>query len=304
MFYASRSEYFTLLDKKVRPHRLMLCCTHSEVEFTLDAQERFVRQMNFSELECENCGTRYFVPFNEMDCQTTSSYERGMGPEIMYFGQAEVSCPNCSSPARIEYDASEYPVGCANYSETNAKGARVVSEFGDLQLHFDEDIYHLDDSGLFLPQQRGIITSLELGAADLVNIITANPAAIYTISPREFEDLMRHVFSKHGFEVEMTKQTRDGGVDLVALQSTMGIKTKVLVECKRYAASYPVGVGLVRALYGTHVQQGANKSVLVTTSRFTGPARRFANATNTTMMHIDLKDINDIMSWVNACQCI
>ena len=106
--------------------------------------------------------------------------------------------------------------------------------------------------------------------------------------------------SQHGFTVELTKQTRDGGKDIIAIKSELGIKSKYIIECKRYAASNPVGVGLVRALFATQTLEGANKSVLATISRFTPAAHSFAKATNNIEWSMDLKDFNDIYEWIKS----
>ncbi|MEQ1654678.1 MAG: restriction endonuclease, partial [Nitrospira sp.] len=90
----------------------------------------------------------------------------------------------------------------------------------------------------------------------------------------------------------------DGGKDIVAIRSDLGIRSKYIIECKRYAPNKPVGVALVRGLYGAQTQMGANKAVLATTSRFTTEARSFAETLNTTKWAMDLKDFRDICEWV------
>ena len=110
----------------------------------------------------------------------------------------------------------------------------------------------------------------------------------------------RGIFSQDGFAVELTKQTRDGGRDIIAIKSNLGIKSKFIIECKRYAANKPVSVALVRALYGAQTQEGANKSVLATTSRFTPAAHSFAKGRNTTEWLMDLRDFNDIYQWIKS----
>jgi restriction system protein len=108
------------------------------------------------------------------------------------------------------------------------------------------------------------------------------------MTSREFEEFIAQIFSKHGFSVELTQRTRDGGRDIVAIRSDLGLRSKYIVECKRYAPNRPIGVELVRNLYGVQQQEGANKSVLATTSRFTKDAQEFASNTSTTQWAMDL----------------
>ena len=76
-----------------------------------------------------------------------------------------------------------------------------------------------------------------------------------------------------GWHVELTRKTRDGGFDGLACRDTSIGRIMCLLEAKRYRRDRPVGVQLVRALYGTMTDKGASMSVLVTTSSFTACAR-------------------------------
>jgi HJR/Mrr/RecB family endonuclease len=127
--------------------------------------------------------------------------------------------------------------------------------------------------------------------------IAKSPRLIHQISPRQFEEIVAELFAMNGYKVELTKMTRDGGRDIVAIYETMGISTKYLIECKRYAMSNKVSLGLVQRLFGVMVAEQANKAILATTSTFTKDARFFAN---THMWDLDLKDYNDILMWINS----
>ena len=68
----------------------------------------------------------------------------------------------------------------------------------------------------------------------------------------------------------MTKQTRDGGVDIYIAEKTDLGKFLFLVECKHYAPNRPVGIEVIRNMYGV---LGMNKrkptgGIIATTSRF------------------------------------
>jgi restriction system protein len=225
---------------------------------------------------------------------------REMGAEVFYFGQTDFACPKCGNKIEVEYEASEYPYGVPNYDDINATGARIIHGFQDLDFPFQEEIYSFDEqSKLYLPEEKKIITGISLSILGMIRELARNPQRLYQISPRNFEEIIAHVFSRNGFQVELTKQSRDGGRDIIAIKSDLGIPLKYIIEYKRYAYSNPVSVGLVRNLYGVQMQEGANKSVLATTSRFTTDAKEFAAATNTTQWGMALKDFNDICIWLN-----
>jgi restriction system protein len=75
--------------------------------------------------------------------------------------------------------------------------------------------------------------------------------------------------------VKITQASRDGGVDAVAFDPEPIRGGKIIIQAKRYA--YTVGVSAVRDLYGTVMNEGANKGILVTTSDYGPDAYAFAN---------------------------
>jgi restriction system protein len=94
----------------------------------------------------------------------------------------------------------------------------------------------------------------------------------------DFEHLVREVFEKeftaNGGEVKITKASRDGGVDAIAFNPDPIMGGKVVIQAKRY--TNVVGVAAVRDLYGTLLNEGATKGILVTTSHYGSDAYKFA----------------------------
>ncbi len=126
-------------------------------------------------------------------------------------------------------------------------------------------------------------------------MISNKPALIFEISPRKFEEIIADIFFKKGFEVELTKRTRDEGRDIVAIYNHMDISTKYLIECKRYARANKVSIDIVQRLFGVKIAEAANKAILATTSTFTKDARHFAS---NHFWDLALKDYEDIMEWI------
>jgi restriction system protein len=232
--------------------------------------------------------------------ESQGSEERSMGAEVFYHGAGEFRCPNCDEIIEVEYEASEYPVGMLNYSEAHATGGEILRGFGDIDVQFGDELYSFDEEiELYVPQEKTIITNLANSANDIIQIVQKKPVSLFNMSPREFEEFIAQIFSNHGFSVELTQKTRDGGKDIIAIRSDLGLCAKYIIECKRYAPNRPVGVELVRNLYGVQQQEGANKSVLATTSRFTAEAQAFASNVSTTQWAMDLVGYERIIEWVN-----
>jgi len=79
-------------------------------------------------------------------------------------------------------------------------------------------------------------------------------------------DLIRKEFAHDGCNVEVIRASRDAGVDAIAFDTDPIRGGKFIIQAKRYHNLVPVGA--VRGLYGTVVNEGAVKGILITTSHY------------------------------------
>ena len=88
---------------------------------------------------------------------------------------------------------------------------------------------------------------------------------------------MAELYARQGFDVEELErqQTHDEGVDLYLVRHTSFGRLLILVDAKRYRADRPVGVGVVRQLYGVVGAKNASAGVVTTTSFSGRDARAF-----------------------------
>lgn len=125
-----------------------------------------------------------------------------------------------------------------------------------------------------------------------------NPRAVFELSPRRFEELIASIFRNNGFSVELTPATRDGGMDIIAVERSALTGSSVhLIECKRYHPSKSVGIGVVQRLLGTVTERRATKGIVVATSFFTRDAIRVAEETRHV---IALNDYKAIVGWLSS----
>lgn len=138
--------------------------------------------------------------------------------------------------------------------------------------------------------------SLEEINEELVLYLAKHPEKMRELSPRKFEELIADMFKNQGYEVTLTPQSKDGGMDIIAVQRD-GIGTiMVIIECKRYAAGNKVGVEIARGLYGVVEQRRATRGIIATTSFFTRGAVDFRN----TLPHrIGLADFDVLSREIN-----
>lgn len=103
----------------------------------------------------------------------------------------------------------------------------------------------------------------------------------------DFEHLIRELFEKefmqYGGEVKITQASRDRGVDAVAFDPDPIRGGKIVIQAKRYTNT--VGVASVRDLYGTVINEGATKGILISTADYGPDAYDFAKGKPLTLLN-------------------
>ncbi|WP_241968252.1 restriction endonuclease [Streptomyces sp. ICBB 8177] len=112
-------------------------------------------------------------------------------------------------------------------------------------------------------------------AAALRDVRAREIAAYHAMSPRQFEEAIAYLCTRDGCrDVRVVGGAGDLGADVIA---TTPDGRRIVVQCKRYGPASSVGSGDVQKVNGTYRDaHGAHLAAIVTTSRFTGPARDFA----------------------------
>lgn len=171
-----------------------------------------------------------------------------------------------------------------------------------LNAHFDT-LWKAPQSEIFFEfsfYQRAESTARVLLASEerwsaLLAHFASHPEELRTMPDRSFEELVAELLVRDGMEICLTQKTRDKGRDILATARTSVGTHLYLVECKRYSPHCPVGVGLVRALYGTVEHERATAGLIVTTSRFTKDAQNFAESIH---HRLSLKDYDSLKRWI------
>ncbi|WP_255192451.1 restriction endonuclease [Natronobeatus ordinarius] len=102
-------------------------------------------------------------------------------------------------------------------------------------------------------------------------------AILDDLSGYDFEDLMEDVFRKLGYEnVRQSTRSADKGRDILMEEVVDGRRRAVVVECKHTdTVSRPV-VQKLHSAVATYDYDGPKRGLVVTTGRFTDPAREYA----------------------------
>ena len=160
---------------------------------------------------------------------------------------------------------------------------------------FDGHSEEAQTSLFLLPAERSIQVVSTLVEDRLIERLWENPSELRAIDHRLFEELVAELWSGFGYSVELTKRTRDGGKDIIAISDRSNVSAKYLIECKRPGEGKPVGVAPVRELYGVKVSDGATKAILATTSYFSPDAHQFLGKHR---WELEGKDYDGILDWI------
>ncbi|REA63724.1 restriction endonuclease [Dyadobacter luteus] len=189
-----------------------------------------------------------------------------------------------------------------------ATGKKVNSCIVSLQVKKSEfmeiDLAHVDPKTCF-KNLKGVGSSKLSGITAIQPLITINKhdkrfVSSYEVTStltegynlasmgwEDFEHLLRELFEKefssNGGEVKVTRASRDGGVDGIAFDPDPIRGGKIVIQAKRYTNT--VGVSAVRDLYGTVVNEGATKGILVTTADYGPDAYEFAKNKPITLLN-------------------
>lgn len=173
------------------------------------------------------------------------------------------------------------------------KTAFEVDKFG----YIDHEMQRADES-----QEE---TNIKIDEAQklkrIIADVYADSTGLYRLQPREFEEMIAELMRKQGYEVELTKQTRDNGYDILAILrlGSFHAPVKFLVECKRYSERNKIDVGIVRSFKEVIDTEKANRGIIVTTFYFTSDAIK---KWEQTPYLLDYRDKDDVLQWVRQYQ--
>jgi hypothetical protein len=133
--------------------------------------------------------------------------------------------------------------------------------------------------------------------SELIELVKKDGSKIHSLTPTQFEHLVASILKNQGFQVHLTKRTRDGGYDILCTSKTIsGEEVKIIVECKKYDPRRPVGIDIARSVLFVKEKRNASQAMIVTTSYFT----KGVKALKSSQYDLVLVDYNIISEWINA----
>ncbi len=146
------------------------------------------------------------------------------------------------------------------------------------------------------------ISSLDVPVEALTMHLARNTEDLYYVHPRVFEDVVLRLLNEHlSCDLAMSQTSRDGGYDLFGLDAD---RQRILVQVKRYKSTRKIGVSVIREFAGVLLREDVRQGIVVTTTRFTRPARQeaaqYVAESNPHRIFLELKDIEALCSWLDV----
>jgi hypothetical protein len=142
---------------------------------------------------------------------------------------------------------------------------------------------------ILLPEpKRVILVDSFAYFEELLKRIAVDMKSLHSLKPRQFEQFV-------GFDVTLTKQTRDGGIDIFATDRKRFGEVVYGIECKKYHPDRPIRIGIVREFATAKRHSNVAIGVLCTTSTFTKDALEAARKE-----FIFPQDQRDLQTWATA----
>lgn len=164
-----------------------------------------------------------------------------------------------------------------------------------LKVESTPTLVGIDGGPIGTKQRPRLLVSAKTTVESLLAELKKDPALLYQLSPRKFEEVIADLLDRQGFACELTPASHDGGKDIIARCPTPIGSFLLYVECKRYAPEHRVGVSLVRQLLGVVAHDRVSGGLLVTTSSFSAGAR---DLQATDPHRLTLRDYQDIKAWL------
>ena len=224
-------------------------------------------------IRCSSCGAEFKIDTDYLDEDVLYIGEGGMSEQYQHIFLDELECDQCGERISFRLLGYEYPVGAKDYQDSEAEGCEIIVE-PYMEMEYDD----IPDEILSVYEQ-----------------ILYNPQSVYDLRSWEVEELVAEVYRRNGFDAEVTQRTRDGGRDVIATCEVGGVTYSTYFECKQQGMNNPVGVDIVRALYGVMERDRIDKGVIVTTSRFTRDSVKEAEALNGRIKLVDYQELQSLM---------
>lgn len=113
---------------------------------------------------------------------------------------------------------------------------------------------------------------------------------------RAFEKLIAELLERDGWNIQLMRGTKDGGIDVVSTRADPAVGAlKAVWQAKRYGEGHKVQLSHARELSGVIERERASKGVLVTTTSLTRGALNWVKQDE---FRLSAKDGDEVRRWI------
>lgn len=185
-------------------------------------------------------------------------------------------------------------------SDNSIGGMHLINE--DFDRFFLDSLSVIENGERKKREYRDIsLGEVEMG---LLSALRKDPHLLNTVDPRSYEYAIAVFLKELGFsKVNLTRFTKDNGVDIYASYSESNKDFSVVVEVKKHRDN--VGIEIVDRICGAMRRSNADKALIVTSSSITNTVKKLYNVHSHYMSCLDYDLITDFLSsapssWVKS----
>lgn len=174
--------------------------------------------------------------------------------------------------------------------------ARVKPKDYLFESEFQFDTEFIIDRSIIEKPETEIKVARFSPSFSLLRQIQKDGLQIDDLTWRAFEKLIATLLEKDGYDVELMKGTKDGGVDVVAVKSLGEAGYfKTVWQAKKKSPKNKVGISVIRELADTRLEFGASKGIIVTSTYLTNGALERVERDKYLLGKIDRDDLE---AWI------
>lgn len=186
-----------------------------------------------------------------------------------------------------DYHAGNVPTSTDYYAWVNSLGCVMVSTGNDYLKRTRET-------------KDGFVNVDSFIAGSLLKVLNNNPEALPDVSKDNFESLCAELFYRQGFEVDLFRSNKDGGIDFLAVKNDRDVPTILAVQCKHPDVRpgkerRSLGRPVVQQIYGAAKAHDLSGAVAISSSTYSREARAFAELKPD---ELTVFDGQDVLNWI------
>lgn len=180
-----------------------------------------------------------------------------------------------------------------DFSKLNEAYSNGDFDWADVRMGNVYTKRHKEIDGKFVEVEAFVSRELYEGLRD-------NPEALPRISKSDFEGLCAEIFVRRGFEVDLFRGTKDGGIDFLAVKGEDSDPLVFAVQCKQPdlrdgKSRKSLGRPTIQQIFGAAKAWDLAGAIAISGSTYSAEASAFVSNKPAEMF---VHDVSDVLAWI------